>query len=167
MTFIRFNPALVRTLRNSMLLASGLLLGACSSWSPSSWSPLSYAPNFSWTYRIDVQQGTVVTQEMADKLQAGMTRDQVRFILGTPLVADLFHTDRWDYPFRFQPGRGDIVERKFSVYFQNNQMARFESDPLPTEEEFRKTQKAGELPPPPDDVTGKSLWQRLKGVFGV
>src|SRR5258706_1502192 len=85
-----------------LTLLAVIALAGCSTW------PFNYAPNFSWTHRIDIQQGTVVTKDMADKLQIGMTRDQVKFVLGTPLVADLFHADRWDYPYRFQPGRGKI-----------------------------------------------------------
>lgn len=92
--------------------------------------------NFSLTYKINIQQGVVVTQEMAEQLKPGMTRDQVRFVLGTPILADPFHADRWDYPFRFQPGRGRIEERRFTVYFENDRFARFDGDPLPTEEEF-------------------------------
>lgn len=161
MTPTRFRAQCCTSTARILTLTASLLLTACST------SPFNYAPNFSWTYRIDIQQGTVVTKDMAEKLQTGMTRDQVRFILGTPLVADLFHADRWDYPYRFQPGRGEIQERKFTVYFENNKLARFDSDPLPTEEEFRKGQKAGELPPLPDDPNEKSLWQRIKGVFGA
>ncbi|MEO8937173.1 MAG: outer membrane protein assembly factor BamE [Burkholderiaceae bacterium] len=93
--------------------------------------------NWSLTYKINIQQGVVVTQEMADQLKPGMTRDQVRFVLGTPILTDPFHADRWDYPFRFQPGRGRIEERRFTVYFDNdNKMVRYNGDSLPTEEEF-------------------------------
>ena len=50
-------------------------------------------------YRPDLQQGNAVTPEMVEKLKVGMTRNQVRFVLGTPLIADVFHPDRWDYYF--------------------------------------------------------------------
>src|SRR5215475_3026894 len=60
-------------------------------------------------YRMDVQQGNVVTQEMVEKLKPGMTPSQVRFILGTPLVVDAFHKDRWDYVYRFTRG-GNLQE---------------------------------------------------------
>lgn len=142
----------------AVLFVAAVALGGCSS------SPFSFAPNFSWAHKVDIQQGTVVTKDMAEKLQTGMTREQVRFILGTPLIADVFHANRWDYPYRFQPGRGEIQERKFTVFFENDRLARFDSDPLPTEEEFRKGQK-GELPPLPD-APGKSWWERVKGIFG-
>ena len=92
--------------------------------------------NFSITYRVNIQQGIVVTQEMADQLKVGMTRDQVKFVMGTPILTDAFHPNRWDYPFRFQPGRGRTEERRFTVYFENDRLARFDGDPLPTEEQF-------------------------------
>jgi outer membrane protein assembly factor BamE len=59
-------------------------------------------------YRIDIRQGNYITQEMVAQLKPGMSRDQVRFILGTPLVADIFHADRWDYIYSFKPGRGEL-----------------------------------------------------------
>ena len=107
---------------------------------------------FSFTYKIDIQQGIVVTREMAEQLRTGMTRDQVRFVLGTPLLVDPFHANRWDYPFRLQPGRGKIEERRFTVWFENDKLARFEGDPLPTEEEFAAsrnfaTTKVAKAPP--------------------
>ncbi|PIV71723.1 MAG: outer membrane protein assembly factor BamE, partial [Rhodocyclales bacterium CG17_big_fil_post_rev_8_21_14_2_50_68_7] len=65
-------------------------------------------------YRIDVRQGNYITQEMVARLKPGMTRDQVRFVLGTPLVVDLFHAERWDYFYRFQPGSGQAQQRHLS-----------------------------------------------------
>lgn len=108
--------------------------------------------NFSITYKINIQQGIVVTQEMADLLKPGMTRDQVKFVLGTPILTDPFHANRWDYPFRFQPARGRIEERRFAVYFDNDKLTRFAGDPLPTEEEFAAsrhfaTTKVAKAPP--------------------
>ena len=108
--------------------------------------------NFSITYKIDIQQGIVVTQEMADQLKPGMTRDQVKFVLGTPILTDPFHADRWDYPFRFQPGRGRIEERRFTVYFINERLDHFDGDKLPTEQEFAAsrnfaTTKIAKAPP--------------------
>ena len=79
-------------------------------------------------YRIDVRQGNYVTQDMVAQLKPGMTREQVRFVLGTPLVADVFHSDRWDYIYRFQPGKGEPQERRLAVVFEDGQLARLEGD---------------------------------------
>lgn len=82
-------------------------------------------------YRIDVRQGNMVTQDMVAKLKPGMTKDQVRFVLGTPLIADIFHADRWDYVYRFQPGIGDVQERKFTVFFADGKLVRVAGDVAP------------------------------------
>ena len=79
-------------------------------------------------YRIDVRQGNFVTQEMVAQLKPGLTRDQVRFILGSPLLVDMFHSDRWDYVYRFQSGRGVTDQRKLTVFFQDNKLSRVEGD---------------------------------------
>jgi outer membrane protein assembly factor BamE len=72
-------------------------------------------------YKIDVQQGNVLTQEMAAQLRPGQTRDQVRFILGTPLLTDIFHQERWDYVYSYRNGKTGVVEsRQFSVYFDRS-----------------------------------------------
>jgi outer membrane protein assembly factor BamE len=114
-----------------LALATTSLLGACAN--PFSRKSLD---EFSLTYKINIQQGIVVTQEMADQLKIGMTRDQVRFVLGTPILIDPFHAGRWEYPFRFQPGRGPIEERRFTVFFESDKLTGFNGDSLPTEEEF-------------------------------
>ena len=79
-------------------------------------------------YRIDVRQGNFVTPEMAAQLKPGQTKDQVRFILGTPLLTDLFHADRWDYVYSFQPGRGELQQRKLAVLFVYGKPARIGGD---------------------------------------
>lgn len=69
-------------------------------------------------YKIDIQQGNVLTQEMVSQLKPGQTRDQVRFILGTPMLTDPFHENRWDYVYSLKKGSDKEAQmRKFSVYF--------------------------------------------------
>jgi len=96
------------------LSISVLLLSACSS-APDITSHLT-------PFRIDVRQGNMVTQEMVAQLKPGQTRDQVRFILGTPLVTDMFHANRWDYVYRFQPGHGQVQERHLIVFFNGDKL---------------------------------------------
>lgn len=87
-------------------------------------------------YKIDIQQGNVVTREQAQALQPGMSRVEVRDILGSPLLTSVFHADRWDYVFTFRRQGADLQQRKLTVFFQNEVLARIESDELPTEAEF-------------------------------
>ncbi|PKO58664.1 MAG: outer membrane protein assembly factor BamE [Betaproteobacteria bacterium HGW-Betaproteobacteria-19] len=79
-------------------------------------------------YRIDVRQGNYVDQAMVAQLKRGMSRDQVRFVLGSPLVTDVFRTDRWDYVYRFKPGRGELEQRTISVFFVDDRLDRVEGD---------------------------------------
>jgi outer membrane protein assembly factor BamE len=101
-------------------ILSLLLLTACSS-TPDVTSLIT-------PHRIDVRQGNYVTQDMVARLKPGMNRDQVRFALGTPLVADMFHADRWDYVYRFQPGRGEPQLRRLVVFFEEGKLVRVAGD---------------------------------------
>jgi outer membrane protein assembly factor BamE len=72
-------------------------------------------------YKVEIQQGNVVTQEMIDKLKPGMTRSQVRFVLGTPLVTDAFHPDRWDYYYYLRPSKEKTGQtQRLTVTFKND-----------------------------------------------
>jgi outer membrane protein assembly factor BamE len=96
----------------AIALTSAVLLGGC-------------------VYRIEIQQGNYVTQDVVQKLKVGMTRTEARQVLGTPLLADVFHADRWDY--YFSQGRGGKnAERKlFSVHFKDDKVASFTGDVHP------------------------------------
>ncbi len=79
-------------------------------------------------YRPDVQQGNVVTQEMVDQLEIGMTRRQVRFILGTPLIADPFHRERWDYYYSYRTVKGDYQKRVIQLIFNGDRLVEIRGD---------------------------------------
>ena len=118
------------TSRRFAVLAIAVALGALSGCG----SMRSWAPTFIQPYRPDIQQGNVVTREMVDQLRESMTRDQVRFLLGTPLLTSIFHTDRWDYVYYLQRGKGDERQlRRLVVLFKNDRLASFESDAMPEE----------------------------------
>lgn len=83
-------------------------------------------------YKIDVQQGNIVTQDMVDKLKPGMTKSQVRFVLGTPLIVDAFRDNRWDYVYMRQE-KGELVEQeRLTIFFENEILTHFENYLLPT-----------------------------------
>ncbi len=96
-------------------------------------SACSYKPSFINEYKIDVQQGNVLSQESIGQLKAGQTRDQVRFLLGTPLITDVFHQQRWDYVYRYHNGRTGAVEsRRLAVFFDGEgRLERVEGDVAP------------------------------------
>ena len=96
-------------------------------------------------YRVEVVQGNFVSREQVEALQPGMTRQQVREVLGTPLMTSVFHADRWDYVFTLRRQGVEPQARKLAVFFKANVMERFEGDPMPSEAEFVATldKKAG------------------------
>jgi outer membrane protein assembly factor BamE len=79
-------------------------------------------------YRIPIQQGNVITVEMLQELKLGMDKRKVRFILGTPLVTDAFHQNRWDYYYSYQPGSGERVQQSASVYFEDDRLIRIDAN---------------------------------------
>ena len=90
-------------------------------------------------YKVDVVQGNFVSREQVEALQPGMSRQQVREILGTPLVTSLFHADRWEYVFTLKRPGEDVQTRKLTVFFQGDVLERHEGDPMPSETEFVAT----------------------------
>jgi outer membrane protein assembly factor BamE len=87
-------------------------------------------------YKPEVVQGNFVSREQVQALRAGMPRQAVRDVLGTPLVTSLFHAERWDYAFTIRRQGAEPQQRRFSVFFTGDALDRIEGDPLPTEAEF-------------------------------
>ena len=101
-------------------------------------------------YRPEVVQGNFVSREQVSALQPGMTRLQVRDILGTSLVSSLFHNDRWDYVFTMKRQGVDPQRYRLTVFFQGDALERFEGDEMPTEAEFVQRigrQRSVKVPP--------------------
>ncbi|KAA6131188.1 outer membrane protein assembly factor BamE, partial [Cupriavidus cauae] len=122
-------PALLTTLLAAITLASA----ACSTYDSTSRKIASAIT----PYRINIVQGNFVSREAAAQLREGMTRDQVQFLLGTPLLTDVFHANRWDYVFSFKRGNTQVVQqRRFTVFFDNDRLVRFGGDELPSEYEL-------------------------------
>ena len=80
-------------------------------------------------FRIDIQQGNLLEDADVARIEVGMTRSQVQFVLGTPMIADSFHRDRWDYAYYLTRGRSKDVDRRWVVvYFENDRVSRIERD---------------------------------------
>ncbi len=138
-----FDP--LRTRLTLLALASAAVAG-CSSLDGASHSIASIVT----PYKIDVVQGNFVSKEQVDALVAGMPREQVRGILGSPLLVSVFHADRWDYVFTFRRQGIEPQQRRVTVFFKGNVLDHFEADPLPTEAEFVASldsgRKTGKVP---------------------
>ena len=136
--------------RNLMFLAA--LLAGCQSFS---------VPNIISPYKIDIQQGNYVTQDMVAKLKPGMSRSQVRFALGTPLVADPFHPDRWDYIYVLNKKGHLIEQRRIVVVFKDEKLVRIEGDVVPARDaesaqaDPKPSEKSAESKPPEKSAESK------------
>jgi outer membrane protein assembly factor BamE len=132
-------------MRYTILLLT-LLCAACSSALPT------FKP-----YRMDIQQGNIVTSKMLMQLKPGMSKSQARFVMGTPLLQDSFHGDRWDYFYQYRKDGKIVQQRRVILEFENEQLKRVRGDTIP----------AGVDPTVPElqrrsVEKEKGLWDRLK-----
>ncbi|KXX65327.1 outer membrane protein assembly factor BamE [Marichromatium gracile] len=121
--------------------------------------------NLPFVYKMTVQQGNIITEEMIDQLQPGMTRRQVQYLLGTPLLTDFFHNDRWDYTYTIKRGHQPMEIRYLTLYFAEDSLVRIEGDikPDPARAESREPREI--LVKVPDHEGRKGLVERgLKAV---
>ena len=102
-------------------------------------------------YKQDIQQGNFISHEMAAQIKEGQTKEQVRFLLGVPLLTDMFHEGRWDYLFRLQKANGQITTNRLTIFFKDNRVVRFESTQLPGELEYI-SHISGTPPAPPKEA---------------
>lgn len=82
-------------------------------------------------YRVDIQQGNVIEQSMIDKLEPGMSRSKVTFIMGTPLLVDPFHSNRWEYIYSIEPRDGERTQRHIALFFKDDKLTHLEGDITP------------------------------------
>ena len=126
------DTASCRATAGAILLAIAAVLPACKS------VEVPKVPGVT-PYRMVIQQGNFISQEMVSQLKPGMTKEQVRFVLGTPLVTDIFHADRWDYVFFRETADGKREQRNLSVVFEKDKLARVLGDLLPAEGAVRSS----------------------------
>ena len=113
----------MRILKSWLAIASFVVLSSCNNIG---------SMDFPGVYKISIPQGNIITQEMVDQLRPGMTKRQVIFVMGTPLVRDPYHQDRRDYVYNFQPGGGERGQERLSVLFENDQLVSLSGDFEPT-----------------------------------
>lgn len=110
---------------------------------------------FPGVFRIDVGQGNLITKEMLDKLRVGMTPRQVEYVMGSPMIADTFHPERWDYIYSLETGKGILVQNQLTLFFENERLAQIDTSRYKDPEALRNDllQQMGiELPKPTDEA---------------
>ncbi|MDM0074950.1 outer membrane protein assembly factor BamE [Variovorax sp. J2P1-59] len=129
------------------VVAASLCLGACSSVGDRARGALTAVT----PYKVEVVQGNFVSKEQVEALKPGMSRQQVREVLGTSLLTDVFHSNRWDYVFTIRRQGVEPQQRHLTLYFNGEVLDRFEGDPMPSEEEFvaqlDSRKRSGKVPP--------------------
>ncbi len=85
---------------------------------------LSLSACSSWVYRVDIPQGNYLEQKSIDKIQVGMTKEQIKFILGSPVLIDAFDNDTWNYVYRFKSGRSKKLnmQKSFTIKFEDDKL---------------------------------------------
>lgn len=111
---------------------AALALSGCTSWV----DPQNPVLGVLTPYRIDIQQGNVITREQLAQVKPGMNRLQVRELLGLPLLTDPFHASRWDYLFTYQQPRKPLIKREVVLLFDGDTLKAIEAPELPSEREF-------------------------------
>ncbi len=127
--------SLLRAPRMTLALAVAAMAGGCGTFDRMSQGIAGAVT----PYKVEVVQGNFVSREQVAALKAGMSRQQVRDVLGTPLLTDIFHADRWDYVFTLKRQGVMKQERRLAVFFKGEVLERFEGDEMPTEADFVAT----------------------------
>lgn len=118
------------TARIACCLALAVPLSGCSKLSMPEMPSFGF-PKLPGIHKFEIQQGNVITQDMIDQLKPGMTKSQVRFVMGTPLVADTFNQNRWDYFYSMQQTDGTEVRERVAIFFENDQLVGLRGDFIP------------------------------------
>lgn len=139
------------SVQTALIIVACSVLGACSSGAGSMSTSAVNPVNWITPYKVDVIQGNFVSKEQVAQLRPGLSRDEVKAVLGTPLMASLFHADRWDYVFTLKRQQVEPQSFRYTVYFKDNLLERFEGDAMPSEAEFisklSNQRKLGKVPP--------------------
>lgn len=130
------------------------LLSACS-------SVMEHIPG---VYSLDIQQGNVINQEMIDQLKPNMTKRQVVYIMGSSMLQDVFHKDRWDYLYSEQLDGESRKQKKLSLYFDGDVLSGVQGDFRPSSQNKPRKSKEITVEVPPRDLE-KTLWEKVTGLF--
>ena len=111
-----------------------------------------------FVYKMTVQQGNIITEETVDRLEPGMSKSQVRFLLGTPMLQDMFHTDRWDYTYTIRRGHKDMQKTRLTLFFQDDALVRVDGD-------LRPNQQRAATREPEEMIVSVPDWQDDRGFI--
>jgi len=122
--------------------------------------------NMPGVYKIDIEQGNMIDQSMVDQLRPNMTKRQVLYIMGSPMLTDTFHEKRWDYLYSEQPGGEARMQKRLSLYFDGDNLVGVQGDFRPSSMPVVKesTETTVDVPKRHFDPT---MWEKITGLFGT
>ncbi|MCP4284271.1 MAG: outer membrane protein assembly factor BamE [Gammaproteobacteria bacterium] len=112
-------------------------------------------------YKIDVQQGNSIDQLKVSRLEPGMSKNQAQFIMGTPILVDVFHQDRWDYYYSMQRGNGESEQKHIALFFKDDRLVRTEGDVRPKPIDDMEPLQEAEVFSVPDYNDTKGIFSRM------
>ncbi|HVE49315.1 MAG TPA: outer membrane protein assembly factor BamE [Casimicrobiaceae bacterium] len=117
-------------------------------------------------YKLDINQGNYITQDMVEKLKVGQTKPQVKLALGTPLLTSAFHDNRWDYMYEYTRHGRRVEHRQFTVFFSDDKLARWEGDDLPVSAaQLNRIAADRALGPKSSDLADRGPWERFMEII--
>jgi outer membrane protein assembly factor BamE len=150
-------------MRNSLTssaLVTLFILAGCSSTPTEDIYRTSFLERLPFVYRMPVQQGNIVTEEMIDAVQTGMTKQQVRYLLGTPLLLDMFHQDRWDYIYSIKRGDNPMQVKRLTLWFKDDALERIDGDMRPEPQRAAGRTSEEVVVSVPDWKDNRGFWTR-------
>jgi outer membrane protein assembly factor BamE len=149
----------------SLAISASFLTSGCSTFE----SLPEYASNLPLMYRPTIQQGNVVDQDMVNRLKPGMSKRQVRYILGTPGIIDNFHQNRWDYIYTIKENGKEMEQKEIAVYFDDDRLVRIEGDfrPLPVDEMAMADKKETVVDVPDYEAEKKGFVTKTLETIGI
>ncbi|MGE5152804.1 MAG: outer membrane protein assembly factor BamE [Bdellovibrio bacteriovorus] len=148
-------------------LPAVLVLGGCAGEEKPDEYQRSSLERLPFVYKMTVQQGNILTEEMVDQLQLGMTKRQVRYLLGTPLLTDFFNTDRWDYTYTIRRGHQEMEIKTLTLHFEDDALARIEGDLRPNPNRAAAREPKEIVVSVPDHKERKGLIRRGLEAVGL
>ena len=137
-------------------LAAGIVCGCAREQKPDAYQA-SLLEDLPFVYKMTVQQGNIIGEETLDRLAPGMSKRQVTFLLGTPLLTDFFHANRWDYTYTIKRGHQAMEKRTLTLYFKDDVLTRIDGD-------VRPDRKRGETREAPEILVTVPDYQERKGI---
>jgi len=122
--------------------------------------------NLPGVYSLEIQQGNIITQAMVDQLRPGMSKRQVIYIMGSPMLDNFFHKNRWDFLYSAHPDGSEKIQQQISLFFENDQIVGVQGDFRPSSTPVATVSNESSVEIPKRDLD-KTLWEKISGLFNI